>query len=73
MNIYSINNEIEELIERLIDPETGEIDEDVADELDELEMSICRMMNGMATMIAGRTRNRSARLLRVSVSSSKKY
>lgn len=48
MNIYSINNEIEELIERLIDPETGEIDEDVADELDELEMSRNDMIENIA-------------------------
>lgn len=48
MNIYSINNEIEELMERLIDPETGEIDEDVADELDDLEMSRNDMIENMA-------------------------
>ena len=38
MNIYEIDNRLEELYERAIDPETGEINPEAYDEIDSLNM-----------------------------------
>lgn len=38
-SLFEINSQIEELSERLIDPETGELDEEVLTQLDELDIA----------------------------------
>ena len=38
MKLYEINEQMERLSERLVDPETGEVNEDVFDEMESLDM-----------------------------------
>ena len=39
MTLYNINKEIEDLLERAVDPDTGEVDESLIDEYEKLMMS----------------------------------
>lgn len=49
-NLYNISNEIEEILER-VDPETGEITEQVVGELDELFTSRDEQVEGLAAYL----------------------
>ena len=39
-SLYDINREIEELTEQMVDPETGEINEEVMEQLEQLDMDM---------------------------------
>lgn len=51
MNLYEMNAQIEELSERLVNTETGEIDEAVMKELDELNMARDEKLEGCGIVI----------------------
>lgn len=51
MNLYDMNAQIEELSERLVNTETGEIDEAVMKELDELNMARDEKLEGCGIVI----------------------
>lgn len=51
MNLYQINDRIEELTSRLIDVETGEIDEAVMDELEKLDIERESKLEGCGIVI----------------------
>ena len=40
MNLYEINKSIEELTEKMVDPETGEINEEVMEQLEQLDIDL---------------------------------
>lgn len=51
MSLYEIDARIEELTERLVDPETGEIDEEVLAELDQLDIDLDEKLESYGVVI----------------------
>lgn len=51
MNLYEMNAQIEELSEQLVDPETGEVNEEVMEQLDKLNMDRDEKLEGCGIVI----------------------
>lgn len=51
MNLYEINEKIDELTNTMIDPDTGEILEDVLAEIDELQMDMDEKLENIGIVI----------------------
>lgn len=55
MNLYEINEQIEMLTEQMVDPETGEINEDIMGQIDDLEIDYDTKMENCGVVIKSLT------------------
>lgn len=53
--LYELNEQIEDLTERMIDPETGEVDEEIMNQIDLLKMDVDAKLDAIGIVIKSLT------------------